>query len=124
VDGHLLSEDKICDIKKAGMKPIHIIRVKVGLLILMAALLMTYGCVWQSRLHTGVPSSIEEVPRISVEELNERVEKSEAILIVDMRSFRAFEAIHIKGAVSVPIDEIESRLDEFPSDRDIVFYCS
>ena len=90
----------------------------------MAVLLMTFGCAWQSLLHTGVPSSIKEVPRITAGELNNRIEKGELVLIVDMRSFAGFESIHIKDAVSVPIDEIESRLEEFPSDQDIVFYCS
>jgi rhodanese-related sulfurtransferase len=35
-----------------------------------------------------------------------------------------FEARHILGAISVPLDEISSRLDEFPRDREIVFYCT
>src|SRR3712207_8850593 len=34
-----------------------------------------------------------------------------------------FEAGHIKGARSIPIDELEDRLAELPADRDVVAYC-
>ena len=65
---------------------------------------------------------ISEVPRISAEELKDRLDNGEAILIVDARSTIAFEMEHITGAISVPGREVESRLDEFPRDQDIVFY--
>jgi rhodanese-related sulfurtransferase len=69
-----------------------------------------------------VPKLTSEVPRISAEELKERLDNGEAILIVDARSTSDFEYGHIAGAISVPNYEVESRLDEFPRDQDIVFY--
>ena len=70
----------------------------------------------------GPPKSNIEVPRISAEELKERLDNGEEILIVDSRANGVFEAGHIAGAISVPYGEVEERLDEFPRDQDIVFY--
>ena len=64
------------------------------------------------------------MPRISPEELKERLDNGEAILIVDSRSLVEFETGHIAGAISVPSYEVESRLDEFPRDQEIVLYCT
>ena len=63
-----------------------------------------------------------EVPRISREDLKDRLDNGEAILVVDARTSYEFETGHIAGAISVPSLEVESRLDEFPRDQDIVFY--
>jgi adenylyltransferase/sulfurtransferase len=64
------------------------------------------------------------VPRITPQELKERLDSGEAILVVDSRSPLEFEAEHIAGAISVPSSEVESRLDEFPRDQEIVLYCT
>ena len=70
------------------------------------------------------PKDRSEVPRISPEELTDRIDNGEAILIVDTRGDYSFETRHIAGAISVPEGEVESRLDEFPRDQEIVFYCT
>jgi rhodanese-related sulfurtransferase len=62
------------------------------------------------------------VPRISPEEVKARLETGEAMVVVDARSPGEFEAEHIPGAMSVPLRDVESRLDELPRDREIVFY--
>ena len=76
----------------------------------------------QTAAQRHMPREESEVPRISTEVLKDRLIKGEAILIVDVRPFKAFEAQHITGAISVPLDQVESRLNEFPRDRGIVFY--
>lgn len=45
--------------------------------------------------------------------------------LVDARSPAEFAAAHIEGAVNVPHDALESRLDALPADRDavVVVYC-
>ena len=71
-----------------------------------------------------VPKDIGEVPRVWPEDLMERLDNSEAILIADSRAKNAYDFRHIAGAISVPVDEVESRLDEFPLDQEIVLYCT
>ena len=71
-----------------------------------------------------VPSIRREVPRISVEELKQRLDSGEAIIIADTRSLGSYETRHIAGAISVPESEVEEHLDKLPKDEEIVFYCS
>ncbi len=45
------------------------------------------------------------------------------IFLIDVRTGWEYEKGHIPGAVNIPHDEIEDRLDEIPEGRDIVVYC-
>ncbi len=44
-------------------------------------------------------------------------------LLVDVRQPAEYAAVHIPGAVLMPLMELESRLFELPADRELVFYC-
>jgi rhodanese-related sulfurtransferase len=46
-----------------------------------------------------------------------------AVTVLDVRPLEEYEAGHIPGALSVPLKELERRLDELPRDREIVAYC-
>jgi rhodanese-related sulfurtransferase len=63
-----------------------------------------------------------ELEAISVAELRERLSAGDVVLL-DVRPAAEFEAGHIPGARSLPIEELERRLDEVPDDREIVAYC-
>mgnify|MGYP006295559051 CR=1 FL=1 len=56
------------------------------------------------------------------EELLRRVRDGEA-LVIDVRPDEEFGAGHLAGALSIPLDELERRLDQLPKDREIVAYC-
>jgi len=64
----------------------------------------------------------EDVETVGREELLERLASGEAI-VVDVRPEEEFVAGHIEGARSIPIAELERRLDELPADREVVAYC-
>jgi hypothetical protein len=74
------------------------------------------------------PSPTERVPRLTVEELLQKIEQNEDVLIVDTRKDveTAFQEGHIKGAVSVPFERIVSGEWVLPDDKDreIILYCS
>ncbi|HBY94652.1 MAG TPA: ArsR family transcriptional regulator [Chloroflexi bacterium] len=59
---------------------------------------------------------------ISPEELHAQLQVGEAIL-VDVRPQAEYQAAHLPQAISIPIDELEERLDELPQDKTIVTYC-
>ena len=61
------------------------------------------------------------VPRISVQDTKERMDRGEAVL-VDVRSWTSYAQKHAEGAISIPEQEIDSRLSELPRDKDVVFY--
>ena len=73
-----------------------------------------------------VPTNPNEVPRISVEELKERLDNGEAIVVGDTRAAVSYNVKHIAGAISMPSSAIfnESPLDELPLDQEIVLYCT
>jgi rhodanese-related sulfurtransferase len=64
----------------------------------------------------------DDVETIGRDELVARLGRGEVIL-VDVRPQAEFEAGHIDGARSIPIAELQRRLDELPRDREIVAYC-
>lgn len=45
------------------------------------------------------------------------------LLVLDVRPRVEFAAGHIPGAISIPFDELEERLEELPRDRDVIAYC-
>jgi rhodanese-related sulfurtransferase len=45
------------------------------------------------------------------------------VLLLDVRPEPEYRAGHLPGAVSVPLEELEGRLSEMPSGRQIVAYC-
>jgi rhodanese-related sulfurtransferase len=64
----------------------------------------------------------EDVDAIGRDELMTRLRKGDVVL-VDVRPAEEFEAGHIEGARSIPLDELEDRLGELPTDREVVAYC-
>ena len=45
-------------------------------------------------------------------------------VIYDTRSKMAYDAEHIKGALSMPYEEVANRAGELPKDKTLVFYCT
>lgn len=64
----------------------------------------------------------EDVETVGREELLKRLASGDAVL-VDVRPEEEFAAGHIEGARSIPIAELERRLEELPADREVVAYC-
>jgi rhodanese-related sulfurtransferase/DNA-binding HxlR family transcriptional regulator len=63
-----------------------------------------------------------EVEAISREELLKRMRRHDVVL-VDVRPAEEFDAGHIHGALSIPLDELDERLAELPAGSEIVAYC-
>ena len=64
-----------------------------------------------------------EIPRVGLEESKAAFDRHEAIF-VDVRSAASFARGHIPGALSIPISELESRIDELDPDQWIITYCT
>ena len=64
----------------------------------------------------------DDTDHLTREELLERVRAGTAT-VIDVRPAEEYAAGHIPGAVSIPLDELESRLAELPADAEIVAYC-
>jgi rhodanese-related sulfurtransferase len=64
----------------------------------------------------------EDVEAIGRDELIARLGRGD-IVLVDVRPGEEYDAGHIEGARSIPLDELQERLAELPADREIVAYC-
>jgi rhodanese-related sulfurtransferase/DNA-binding transcriptional ArsR family regulator len=64
----------------------------------------------------------EPVETITREELQARLRSGDVVLI-DVRPGEEFEAGHIEGARSIPIDSFAERVEELPANAEIVAYC-
>jgi rhodanese-related sulfurtransferase/DNA-binding transcriptional ArsR family regulator len=64
----------------------------------------------------------EEFESIDRSTLLARIDDGSAILL-DVRPAGEFAAGHLKGALSIPVSELASRLRELPRDQQIVAYC-
>ena len=67
-----------------------------------------------------------KIARITPEELKEKIDKGEDVLIVDLRHELDFEANPqtIPGALHVDAAELEEAIDVIPRDREIVLFCA
>jgi rhodanese-related sulfurtransferase len=59
---------------------------------------------------------------LSRSELARRLRRGD-VIVLDVRPAPEFEAGHIAGAASVPINELSRRLRSLPKDREVVAYC-
>lgn len=114
------------------------------LLLEMAAIVLVAvaaGLIWNQRMLRDVysrkaaaqfvPSGSEASPAAApapagLAQVKDLLDRKEAV-IVDAREESVFRAGHIKGAVSLPVGEFESRAagfqKEFPADVILVVYC-
>ena len=61
-------------------------------------------------------------PQVDVEAVLAAPE-NERPFLVDVRTPEEFAKGNIPGAVNIPVDELRSRLNELPSDKEIAVYC-
>ena len=66
------------------------------------------------------------VARITPEALMKMIASGDEIAVVDLRHELEVEADRFKlpGAIWMTLDELESRHQEIPRDRDVILYCS
>ncbi len=63
----------------------------------------------------------EEPPRIALEDFKTMLANHTPVTVIDVRSGISEK---IKGAINIPLDQIETRLNEIPPNRPVVTYCS
>jgi rhodanese-related sulfurtransferase/DNA-binding transcriptional ArsR family regulator len=66
-----------------------------------------------------VKDSLEPVPR---KELLARARKG-LVTVLDVRPAEEYAAGHLPGAVNIPLDQLQRRLDELDRQQEIVAYC-
>jgi rhodanese-related sulfurtransferase len=59
---------------------------------------------------------------IGLDALRKRADQDD-VIVLDVRPAEEYHHGHIAGARSIPVGELEARLDELPDDAEVVAYC-
>ena len=71
---------------------------------------------------TARPSPSDTVPRITIDELRQKMESKANIVIVDNRHVEEYDVDHIKGAILAPLDTIVAGGWLPPPDQELILY--
>lgn len=61
--------------------------------------------------------------RVSLDEARTMIDNGNA-LVVDVRRLDEWTAGRVAGAVHIPVDDVLTRIDELPTDKDLLFICA
>ena len=61
---------------------------------------------------------------IPIWEVDHYIDDIPEAMIIDLRSQASYRKAHIKGAVNLPYEDIDSWESSLPMDKYLVFYCS
>lgn len=70
------------------------------------------------------PYFITSYMQLTPQELKQKLEKTEILLLLDVRTPEEFADWHIPGAVNISMNELISKLDLIPKDKEIVAICA
>jgi adenylyltransferase/sulfurtransferase len=71
---------------------------------------------------THADSSMQ-IPEITVEQLKARLDRGEAINILDVREPNEFQICRIEGATLIPLGQLGSRLNELDPSKELIVHC-
>ena len=104
-----------------------IILMVVGLVILIGALAIIFlssnpeDQPVTSKPDAGIP--FPQIQRLSLSTAKGAYDEGTAVF-VDVRDQSYYQESHIPGALSIPLDQLEKRLDELNKDDWIILYCT
>ncbi len=61
--------------------------------------------------------------RISVDEAKAMLDKGNAV-VIDVRQPDEWASGRVAGAIHIPVDDVLARIDELPTDKDLLFICA
>ena len=64
-----------------------------------------------------------ELPEISPQELKQKLNENESILLLDVREQSEYDIVHLEDARLIPLNTLPHHVDSLPSDQEIVVYC-
>jgi hypothetical protein len=98
-------------------------------LIALGFLLIIAAGVWYLRtsstpqVEAEIPNSEIDVPRVSVADAKAAYDTGTAVFL-DVRDAGSYTRSHIAGAISIPLGELPTRVDELDASSWIITYCT
>lgn len=66
--------------------------------------------------------NLDNIQTLTMDEVMEKLNTA-SIFLLDLRPKEEFEISHIEGAISVPMEDLDSLMDQLPKDAEIIAYC-
>ncbi|HUP27909.1 MAG TPA: rhodanese-like domain-containing protein [Chloroflexia bacterium] len=73
---------------------------------------------------TTPPVEGADAPRITMEDFKKLYDSPDRPLIIDVRPVGGYDAGHIRGAISFPETDVDTRINELPKDKLVIAYCA
>lgn len=70
------------------------------------------------------PELVETIERITARALEEQLQSDRPPVVVDVRSEKEHADGSIQGSLNVPLNHLQDRLEEVPTDRPVVVHCA
>lgn len=67
--------------------------------------------------------ALDAMPRISLTDAKKAFDEGNAVF-VDTRAEVQYQLSHVKGAINIPAEAMETRYKEIPTGKKIIAYCS
>ena len=64
-----------------------------------------------------------ELPEISPQELKQKLDTNESILLLDVREQSEYDIVHLNSARLIPLNTLPQHVDNLPSNQEIIVYC-
>ena len=92
-------------------------RYIIGSIILLVISVYTYN------QFLGKENSGFEYGDITIEQAKQLIEEKSSLVTLDVRTVSEYDDDHIEGAINIPVQEIEERLNELSKRDEILVYC-
>ncbi len=106
---------------------VHNTRVYIAIgilaLIILAAFLFRPNSNVKENNEIVIPEQASQAYPDEITPAQALEKQNEGAFVLDVREQKDWMAGHIKGSELIPFDELSSRLDEIPSDREIIVVC-
>ncbi|MFC1958954.1 rhodanese-like domain-containing protein [Chloroflexota bacterium] len=108
------------------------LRVAVAIALLITGIFIVNGCSPEVSSNTVTNdnsgetnnSFLPEIPRISVQEVKQKIDAGSNILIIASMARVSYEKSHIPNAMSLPLLEMNEPYDELNGYDEIITYCT
>src|SRR3989344_1143408 len=66
---------------------------------------------------------MDDMDVIEPEDLKKKLENHENVFLLDVRTPEEFQDYKIEGSVNIPINQLQSRMNEIPKNKEIITIC-
>jgi len=118
-----LLESRLVEYQKHGLYSHYQLADKTVVNFILSLQLLAEARIAEiQRIREDMYSDKDHMEKIKMNELLERM-KNGSVTLIDVRPKDEYELLHIPGANSVPIEELEKHLSLLPVNQEVVAYC-